>query len=71
MHLQAWFAQVLLHALNERGPLILGHPCITSIDQQGHLHTHIVLHSIIHTFPILRGRLQVIIHLNVSHFLKA
>ena len=50
MHLQAWFAQVLLHALNECGHLILGRPCITSIDQRGRLHTHIVLRSIIHTF---------------------
>ena len=50
MHLQAWFAQVLLHALNERGHLILSRPCITSINQRGHLHTHIVLCSIIHTF---------------------
>ena len=50
MHLQAWFAQVLLRALNERGHLILSRPCIMSIDQWGRLHTHIVLHSIIRTF---------------------
>ena len=50
MHLHAWFAQVLLHSLNEHSHLILGYPCTTSINQWGHLHTHIVLHSVIYTF---------------------